>query len=312
MSNITIFEEPSNLPTVRRESRRMDRMATGGGGGTMRRIQLSNGRTFKRVVNGEQIGKAVSDTLDVIIVDWLAEPSRKFYAAAYDKDAKATLPDCWSNDGVVPEAGAKNKQAKSCAACPKNVKGSGSNGKGKACRYERRLAVLVAGDPSGDIYQIAIPGASLFSDNDGNVYGFEGYKKFLLASKEALDTVVTRLVYDTEADTAKVGFKPIRHLTEMEAAFVDEAQDDPATEKYIMLTVGAVDGVAAPAVQSKPLAIAAAPETAPANPFGDDDEEEEVEAAPVKRAAKPKAVAEVKPELASVLADFLDDEDELA
>jgi hypothetical protein len=306
MSNITIFEEPSNLPTVRRESRRMDRMTTPGGSG-MRRIQLSNGRVFKRIVGGEQIGKAVPDKLDIIIVDWLAEPSRKFYAAAYDKDAKASLPDCWSNDGVVPEAGAKNQQADSCAACPNNVKGSGTGGKGKRCRYERRLAVLVAGDPSGDIYQIAIPGASLFSDNDGNVYGFEGYKKFLLSNSEALDTVVTRMVYDAEADTAKVGFKAIRHLTEAEVAFIDAAQDDPATERYTKLTVGAVDGakaIAAPA----PVAVIAAP-AASVNPFGD-DEEEEVAAAPVKRAAKPKAVAEVKPELASVLNDWLDDEDE--
>ena len=308
MSNITIFEEPSSVPTVQRESRRMDRMSSGGGGSTMRRIQLSNGRTFKRVINGEQIGKAATDTLDVIIVDWLVEPSRKFYAAAYDKDAKATLPDCWSNDGVAPEAGASNKQSKACASCPKNVKGSGSGGKGKACRYERRLAVLVAGDPSGDIYQIAIPGASLFSDNDGNVYGFEGYKKFMLASKHALDTVVTRLIYDTEADTAKVGFKPIRHLTEMEASLVDAAQDDPATEKYTMLTVGAVDNakaIAAPA----PVAAIAAP-TASVNPFGDDEDEDEAPATPVKRAAKPKPTAEVKPELASVLGAWLEEETE--
>lgn len=310
MSNITIFEESSNLPTVKRESRRMDRMNSGSGS-TMRRIQLSNGRTFKRIVSGEQIGKAVPNQLDVIVVDWLMEPSRKFYAAAYDKDAKATLPDCWSNDGVTPEVGAKNKQHSTCAACPKNVKGSGTGGKGKACRYERRLAILVAGDPSGDVYQIAIPGASLFSDNDGSVYGFEGYKKFLFANDEALDTVVTRIIYDAEADTAKVGFKAIRHLTEMEAAFVDAAQDNPETERYTKLTVGAVDGAKAPAPAPAPkaLAIEAAPSTPVSDPFGD-DEEEVVEAAPAKRASKPKATAEVKPELADALKGFLDDEDE--
>ena len=308
MSNITIFEESSNLPTVKRESRRMDRMMSGSGS-TMRRIQLSNGRTFKRIVAGEQIGKAVPNQLDVIVVDWLAEPSRKFYAAAYDKDAKATLPDCWSNDGVTPEAGAKNKQHNSCAACPKNVKGSGTGGKGKACRYERRLAILVAGDPSGDVYQIAIPGASLFSDNDGNVYGFEGYKKFLFANDEALDTVVTRIIYDAEADTAKVGFKAVRHLTEVEAGFVDAAQDDPETERYTKLTVGAVDGAKAAAPAPKALAIEAAPSTPVADPFGD-DEEEVAQVAPAKRASKPKATAEVKPELADALKGFLDDEDE--
>lgn len=307
MSNLTIFEEPSNLPTVRRESRRMDRMSSGGNN-TMRRIQLSNGRTFKRVVNGEQIGKAAHDMLDVIIVDWLTKPSRKFYATAYNKEAKPTLPDCWSNDGIVPEASAKNKQHTTCNGCPKDIKGSAPNNK-KACRYERRLAVLVAGDPSGDIYQITIPGASVFSDNDGNVYGFEGYVKFLLASNEALDTVVTRLIYDAESDTAKIGFKPVRHLTEMEVAFVDAAQDDPATARYINLTAAAVDGATAPAPK---LALAAAPTVAPADPFADDDDDDDdvVEAAPVKRPAKPKVAAEAKPELAAVLSDFLDDEDE--
>jgi hypothetical protein len=310
MSNITIFEEASNLPTVRRESRRMDRMSSGASGST-RRIQLSNGRTFKRIVGGEQIGKAVPEQLDVIVADWLPEPSRKFYAAAYDSGAKATLPDCWSNDGVVPEAAAKGKQASSCAVCPKNVKGSGTNGKGKACRYERRLAVLVSGDPSGDVYQIAIPGGSLFSENDGSVYGFEGYRKFLLANGEALDTVVTRVVYDGESDTAKVGFKAVRHLTEAEVDFVDAAQDDPETERCIKLTVAALDRAAAPAVPAakKPLAIEAAPTTTPTNPFGDDGVEE-AEVAPVKRASKPKAAAEVKPELASVLSEWLDDEEE--
>jgi hypothetical protein len=306
VSNITIFEESSNLPTVRRESRRMDRMSTGSGG-SMRRIQLSNGRTFKRIVGGEQIGKSASEQLDVIIVDWLVEPSRKFYAAAYDKNAKATLPDCWSNDGVAPEVGAKNKQASSCAACPKNVKGSGSNGKGKACRYERRLAILVAGDPSGDVYQIAIPAASLFSDNDGNVYGFEGYKKFLLANGEALDTVVTRIIYD-DTDTVKVGFKAVRHLTEVEAGFVDAAQDDPETERYTKLVVAAVDGAAAPTLKTS-LAVEAAPVVAAADPFGDDDGDE-VPDAPVKRAAKSKATTEAKPELVEALKDFLDGDDD--
>ena len=309
MSNITIFEEQSDVSTVRRESRRMDRMSSGGGG-NMRRIQLSNGRIFKRVVNGEQIGKSVSNQLDVIVVDWLMEPSRKFYAAAYDKDAKATLPDCWSNDGITPEATAKGKQSSSCAACPKNVKGSGSNGKGKACRYERRLAVLVAGDPSGDVYQVAIPGASLFSTNDGSIYGFEGYKKFLLANGEGLDTVVTRIIYDAEADTAKVGFKAIRHLTEVESGLVDAAQENPETEKYIMLTVAAASGATALAAPAKAAAIAPPPAQPAANPFGDDDDEDE-EAAPAKRASKPKAtVTEVKPELASVLGEWLDNDDE--
>jgi hypothetical protein len=303
MSDITIFDEPSNVATVRRESRRADRM--GNSGSNMRRIKLSNGRDFTRVMNGEEIGNAVDQQLDVIIVDWLLEPSRKFYAGAYDKNAKGALPDCWSNEGIVPEVGAKNPQAKSCMECRNNVKGSGSNGTGKACRYERRIAVLVVGDPTGDVYQMAIPGASLFNETDGNgIYSFENYvKKFLKVNREAPDTVVTRIIYDRKAETFKVGFKGVRHLTPVEAKMVDAAQDDPITDSYIRLTVGAVDrpkAIAAPA----PVAAIAPPPVEPAvNPFGDADAE------PAKRASKTEATFKPKAELASVLSEWGSDEE---
>lgn len=302
MSNITIFEEASDLPTVRRETRRADKM---GGGTGLRRIATTNAATFKRVVGGEQIGKAVPHQLDVIIVDWMKDVSREFYAKAYDPDAKATLPDCWSGLGDKPDAKATTPQSDSCAACPKNVDGSGQNGKGKACRFKRRVAVLVAGDPSGEIYQMNYAATSLFGKSVGNNHPFEAYRKFLSANGENLDTVVTRVMYDLESDTSKLKFKAIRHLTELEAGLVDAAQDDSETQRYIQLTAtpAAADGAKAPT----PAAIAAP--VATANPFGDDDEGE-VEAAPVKRAAKPKATAEVKPELAEVLNEWLDDEEE--
>ena len=301
MGEITIFDQPTEGGFVRRESGRLDRM---GGGITSRRIKISNGRVFKKVVNGEEIGKAVDKQLDVIIVDWLIDPSRKFYVGAYDKNAKATLPDCWSNDGIKPEASAKVPQAKTCMECPKNVKGSGFNGQGKACRYERRLAVLVTGDSSGDVYQITIPGASLFSNNNGNLYGFEGYKKFLMANNAAPDTVVTSLIYDLETDTAKLWFKAANFLNPQQAAAVDVAQKDPNTDRYLKLTAAAVDGAKAIAAPEPVAAIA--PPTAPVNPFGDDDEEE----VPVKRATKKETPAAPKAELNEVLGDWLDEDED--
>jgi hypothetical protein len=304
VNEITIFDQPTEGGFVRRESGRLDRM---GGGITSRRIKISNGRVFKKVVNGEEIGKAVDKQLDVIIVDWLTEPSRKFYAGAYDKNAKATLPDCWSNDGVTPEKSAKAPQAKSCMECPKNVKGSGSNGQGKACRYERRLAVLVAGDLSGDVYQITVPGGSLFSNNEGNRYGFEGYKKFLIANNAAPDTVVTSLIYDLETDTAKLWFKAASYLTQPQAAAVDVAQKDPATDRLLKLTAAAMDGAKAVAAPEPVAAIA--PPTASVNPFGDDDDADEEEA-PVKRAAKKETPAAPKAELNEVLGDWLEDDED--
>jgi len=56
MSNITIFEEQSGFATVKRESRLADKISSGS---SLRRIQTNTNGTFKRIVGGEQIGKAV-------------------------------------------------------------------------------------------------------------------------------------------------------------------------------------------------------------------------------------------------------------
>ena len=310
MNDLTIFDAPMEGNFVRRESRFKDRMGNSGGS-TMRRIKLSNGRDFTRVINGEVIGNPVEKQLDVIIVGWLDEPSRKFYAGKYDSTAKGVTPDCWSNHGIKPEANSKNPQARSCMECPQNVKGSGE-GDRKACRYERRIAVLVAGDPTGTVYQMSIPAASLFSANEGNMYGFQGYRKFLIANNEAFDTVVTSIIYDRKAQTTKVFFKATRFLTAQEAETVDRAQDNPDTERYTLLSTATVDApkaIAAP--EPEPVAvIAAAPTVAPSNPFGDDDEDD-MEEAPVKRPAKKEAVAAApKPELKEALGAWLDDDED--
>ena len=315
MSNLTIFADASSVPTVRRQSKLLDKM--GSSGGSLRRIGLNTNGTFKRIVGGEQIGKAVPHQLDVIIVDMLAEPSRQFYGSKYDPNAAATLPDCWSNDGKTPDAKATGRPASSCVDCPKNVEGSGDSGKGRACRYLRRIAVLVVGDSSGEVYQMQIPAGSLFGKGVDSVHPFENYKKFLMANGEAVDTVVTRVMYDLDADTMKLKFQPVRHLTDVEAGFIDAAQEDPETKRYVGLTVvetgGATKALAAPA-EPKTVEAKAVPAAPAGNPFGDDEEEEEapVAEAPTKRAAPKRATAEVtaKPELKQAMAAWLDEEDE--
>lgn len=307
MSNITIFGEPSNLPTVRRESKLLSQRKASG----MRRIATNTNGTFKRIVNGDQIGKAIPHEINVIIVGHLDQVSRQLYLSDYDPQAKPTLPDCWSNLGDKPDEKAPNAQSTSCNSCPKNVKGSGKNGKGRACRYNRRLAVMAEGDPSGDIYQLSVAGGSLFGDGADDAYPFEGYRNFLEANGEGTDTVVTKVMYDLDADTMTLRFKPVRHLTQEECDMVDAAQNDPETAKYVSLTVAQADGVKeAPAVEAPKAkaAIAAAPKAKPANPFADDEEEDEAPAEPVKRSAKKEATPEAKKPLADVLSAWGEDD----
>jgi hypothetical protein len=321
MGNLTIFAEASSVPTVRRQSKLLDKM---GGSVSLRRIATNTNGTFKRIVGGEQVGKAVAHALDIIVVDLLPEVSREFYANDYDPDAKATLPDCWSNDGVKPEAEAANKQAASCAKCPKNVDGSGNKGKGRACRFKRRIAVLIAGDPSGEVYQMSFAATSLFGKGTDNVHPFESYKNFLKANGEGLDTVVTRAMYDLESDTMRLKFQPVRHLTDVEAGLVEAAQEDPETQKYIALSVGEssatkTQAIAAPATKTVTVdaEVVAAPKPAPApkptNPFEDGDEEEDAAPVVAKRSTKKVVDApapEVKEKLSAVLSAWVDDEDE--
>ena len=304
MSNITIFEEPSNMMTVKRESRLADKI---GSGTTLRRIATNTNGTFKRIVNGEQIGKAAPHELNIIVVDMLKEVSREYYASDYDPEGKATLPDCWSADGRAPDPKASNRQGASCASCPMNIDGSGSKGRGKACRFKRRIAVLVEGDTTGDIYQMSLAAKSLFGKGIGNEHPFESYCNFLKANGEAPDTVVTKVMYDTEADTLTLKFKALRHLTQGEADLVDAAFASGEAARYVKLTTAEADNVTA-----KPAQVAKAIEAPKVSVF-DAPEEEAVETQePVKRAVKkPVAAVEVPVEdkdLASLLDDWADED----
>ena len=131
------------------------RSLTGGStGGSVKRISIKGG-VFRLMSGGKEIASIEDRHLDVIIVKAAPKVSRIFYAGAYDKDAAAVPPDCWSNDGEKPDAGAKNKQAQTCLSCPQNQAGSGQ-GNSRACRYQQRLAVVLENNdscPTATLYE---------------------------------------------------------------------------------------------------------------------------------------------------------------
>jgi hypothetical protein len=268
--------------------------------GVGRRIQTNTNGTFKRLINGEQVGNAVRGDINVIIVHALPKVSRVFYAGAYDPNAKPTLPDCWSNDGDKPEASAGNKQGPNCTSCDMNVVGSGSNGKGRACRFQRRIAVMLEGDMTGEVYQFNVPAKSLFGKGTGNVHPFESYVKYLLGHHESPDTVVTNISYDLNADSMELLFTPIRGLNDDEYALVKEAQKDPATKRLCELTVAAQDGV-----KKQPVA----PTPAPAPKVTRSDEPDEEIEEPKKRVASKVETVAPTASLASVISAWGDGDD---
>lgn len=255
----------------------------------MRRIAINNSRTFKRIVGGEQIGKPVKDAFNAIIVAFLPSISRTYYEAAYDPDAKPTLPDCWSNLGIRPEENVPNAQSTTCAKCENDVDGSGPRGRGRACRFNRRIALIIDGDTSGDIYQLNIPATSLFGDGDGEYLPFEKYLNTMKANKCSVDYLVTNISYDEDSETAKLFFRPVRYLTKEEHALVVTAQEDPETQKYIELTVAETDGVTAkPKAEKEQEPEPVKTEKSAGNSafFDEEDTETAPVKAPRKRAAK--------------------------
>lgn len=256
-----------------------------------RRIQTNTNGTFKKIINGEQIGSAVRGEFKAVIIGALPKVSRIFYKSKFDPSKEATLPNCWSNLGDKPEELASDKQSANCATCPQNVKGSGENGS-RACKYQRRVSLLLENELGGEVYQFNIPAKSLFGKGDKNVHPFESYIKYVISNNESPDRVVTKIAFDPDADTMELNFSAERIINEDEIQIVKAAQQRPETDRYTKITVAQTDGVKkTPKLEAveKPVVVRA------------DEPEEEIEE-PIKKenkkaAAKPKA----KDDLAEVL-----------
>jgi hypothetical protein len=295
MSNdVSIFTNQTGVSTERRQSALAQKIATSSSSST-RRIQANINGTFKKMVNGEQVGNAIRGEFNAIVVGMLTNVSRIFYKEKFDPNKEATLPNCWSNNGDKPEAGASDPQHSNCADCPKNIKGSGENG-GKACRYQRRVSLLLEGDESGTVYQFNIPAKSLFGKGTGNIHPFESYVKFLVNNNMSPDLVVTNISFDSNAETMELVFSPVREVSDAEYELILAAQERPETDMYTKLTAAQADGVSKAPKLDKP---------APVVTRSEEPEEEEV-TEPVKRTKKKEEapVVDTEDPLASIIDEW--------
>lgn len=310
MTNLTIFKNPNAVAASALPPSKLGAQIASSMGGYNRIATNTNG-TFKRIVNGEQVGKAIRGEFNAIILAMLEKPSRSYYGKDYDPDAKGTAPDCFSNLGDKPEASASNRQSANCANCPKNIEGSGKNGKGKACRFSRRVALFLDGDESGDVYQFNIPAKSLFGKGTGNTLPFEQYCRHLVSNGAAPDRVVTTIAYNLDAETMELNFTADRFITPEELERVTEAQENAATARLISFDVVK----AAAAEEPAKLAAQAEPKAKKPSFLDDDDGEDDEEEAlpePVKRPSKKSAAPAVEPtgSLADVVSNWGDDEED--
>lgn len=315
MSNVTIFNQGAVPAFVKnRTGLSAVAKALAGSGGTDggKRISIKGG-VFRLYSAGKEVAAIEERYLDVVIVAAAPKIGRVFYMKSYDGEANA--PDCWSGDGEKPSVDASNKQAATCTDCQQNVAGSGQ-GNSRACRYQQRVAVVLANDMEGDVLQLTLPAKSIFGKEEGDNRPLQAYARFLLAqTPNPVDPseVVTRLKFDTQSESPKLFFKAMRWLSDDEYPNIAEKGQSPEAQKAIAMFVS--NNVAAPlaiggkrptvkvAAEEEEEAPAPAPKAkkAKAEPVAEDESEEPTVR---KEEKKPSAVPAKKSSLAAMVDDW--------
>jgi len=219
MSNIVPFDTaiPTHLANrVGQPSALADSIVggIGGGGPSYPRISIKGSR-FRVVKDG--VETVLPDTtLPVVIVGANAKLAKAFYATAWSPDADATGPDCYTHEGTRPAADSPQPQNDLCASCPHNAFGSKVTDNGtkiKACSDTKRLAVVAASAPDGDVYLLNVTASAL--------KGLTQYQRELTMRGIASEIVTTIVSFDTTASFPKLKFDFGGYLVDAQQAIVD-------------------------------------------------------------------------------------------
>lgn len=297
MSNEVSLFQGGNIPAYLKNRALDDITKSLIGGNTSKRISIRGG-VFRMISGGKEIAINEERSMKVVIVNAAPKVSRSFYEGTYDPDAeKAASPTCWSADSVVPDKDVFAPQHSSCADCPQNVKGSGQ-GESRACRFQRRLAVVLENDLGGDVFQLALPATSIFGKGENGKLPLNAYASFLAGFNVPITAVVTELRFDTSAETPKLTFKAARPLTEEEFNLVQQQGQTPAAKQAVTFTVAKQDGVKQ--LESKPQ------EKKP-EPKAEKKAEKQATPEPTKRESKSDAAPTEKKELSDLVGEWDDD-----
>lgn len=168
---------------------------------------------------GDPIG-----SLRLVLLKASPNIAKNFYKGGY-VEGSSDAPTCWSIDGVRPDP-AGDKQADSCAVCPKNIIGSritDSGTKVKACSDSRRVAVIPEGDFKNDVYGgpmlLRVPASSL---SNLSTYGKKMDKQGF-----PYNTIITRVSFDHSVAFPKLEFNAVRPLNDEEADEIIQLINDP-------------------------------------------------------------------------------------
>lgn len=168
------------------------------------KIRITQSKKF-RLPTGEESGGPI----DCVVIDFISK--NEFYSKGFSKDDMGP-PDCFAisdNPSVmVPSKNSPDKQAETCSSCPNAQWGTGPNGKGKACKNQRLLAVMPVNGIEED------SGLWTLGVSPTAIKGFDNYISGLLAKRIAPISVITEVSFDPSKDYPALVFKAAAPLTE--------------------------------------------------------------------------------------------------
>lgn len=275
MSNITIPSKFGAVSTVFAKNAVSNDLAAGVVSGFG--IISYRGKVWRTKYRGEERdlmredGDGPRSSIEVVIVKSSTNLAKIFYENGYVEGSTAQ-PDCWSSNGVTPDAAAPKKQSASCALCKQNAFGSrttASGKAGKACSDSKRLAIVPLEDLDNEIYGgpmlLRVPAASL-----GDLATF-GTKMDALGYP--YQSIGVRISFDTKEAYPKFVFAAIRPLTDEEALKVVAYQTDPRVARVLnessdyaapapVAEAASIESVfEQPPVVAKPVVVAHDPDT---------------------------------------------------
>jgi hypothetical protein len=289
---MTLFKSGSVIPDYLREaSDATTRDIAGSSGG--KQISIKGG-VWRMVVGGEEVAKNEERAMNFVVIASGKGVTRTFYSGKYE-EGKDIKPSCWSAEGVVPNEEVTNPQSKSCATCPQNIEGSG-DGKARACRYSKRLAVALENDIGGNIYRLSVPAKSYFGRAEGEKMPLQAFGKFLSGHGIPITGIVTEARFDTAEAVPVLKFRAVRPLTKEEWELGKAQSQTEDARQAIELKM----------VPSKAESMPALPQAFKEEPAA----KAEAVAEPVKRSsAKPKAETSAPKDVSDILSDWATDED---
>lgn len=274
-NEVDIFKDSNKLAVSNRDDGFSHTVT--GSSTTSKRISIKGGM-FRLIVNGQELDKSTERHLDVVLVNASTSVHRMFFKEEYKQGEKMPPPVCWTSDAKVPDENSTEPQSKTCESCPQNIKGSGPNNT-KACRYSRRIAVVMANKLDGDIFQVTLPALSIFGNGDDQGRPLHEYTDFLKTHNECLGSVVTRMFFDPDSSAPKVRFRAIARLEDEQFELIQKQGATDEAKRAVVLTVAKKEEqseeslpqaqIAEPKVESTPVKEEPIPE-------------------PVKRSDKPK------------------------